>query len=517
MENTKKSKVKLFVIIGIIVAVIALVLVLVLCLPKGSGKSNKNKNYSTAFFLREDDKYALFSNDGKKLTGFEFTYAGTIVNGTAIVKKDDAYGVIGSNGKMVVDFGKYKYISGVGALYKVRDNEGNEYLLDSKGKKISDLKNAEVNSYIGENLYVILHDKEAKSYKVLDQDGKAVVSFAEVKDAEKPATNSEDGYVSVFYNDKNYILNLNTGKKVLDFDSDAHYCVNNVSEDEKVITMNTCVGMFEKQDETKYKFIKDNKLYDLSDKCDKVVYSSETLVCMKDNKKYLLDSKLNVGANVDSAAYIDSDHYAKLKDGSFNGVDFYDKDKVVKNVECRTIKEIGYNKNYYVLGTYYSTKCNTTSGKYEFYDKDGNKMFDKTFERINNFDNNSLARVSENKTSYYLINTKGKKVSDEYDSISNNNDNYIVTKNNLKGILNSKGKLVIEPKYKSADIYEIQGVKYAKLTTEDKKYIIYNIDNDKKIMTLDTNPSLAENYIYTITDGKKTYYTYKGKEIYKEK
>ena len=53
---------------------------------------------------------ALFNEDGKKLTDFIFTSTSDFVNGTALVKKDDAYGIINANGKMTVDFGKYNYI-----------------------------------------------------------------------------------------------------------------------------------------------------------------------------------------------------------------------------------------------------------------------------------------------------------------------------------------------------------------------------------------------------------------------
>lgn len=505
-------------VLGSLVAIIVLVVCLSGC---GKGKSINNKEeYSDAFFIKEESKYALFNNDGKKLTDFIFTSVSNtnFRKGSAIVKKDDAYGIIGSNGKMIVDFGKYKSIYESAGLYKVTDNDRNEYLLDSKGKVLYNLKDASVSTYFGVSSYSVLREKNSKKYSVLDSNGKALVSFSEKEGAENPTTNEEDGFISVFYNKKNYILDSNTGKKVMEFDSDKHYCINNVSEDGKIITMNSCVGMFQSQEDTTYKFIKDGKLYDLSDKCDKVNYYNDTLTCIKDSKTYLLDSKLNIGIATDSIAYIDGDHYIKLKDGAFNGVDFYNGDKVLKNVECRSISEYGYNKSgLYILSTYYSTKCGTTSGTYEYYNEKGENAFGKSFGRANKFDANGLASVSEDKKSFYLIDTKGKKVSDEYDSIYLDSDYYIVTKSNLKGILSNTGKVVMEAKYVSADVFEEQGVKYAKLTTEDSKYIIYNLTKGKEIITLDSNPSTNANYIYTSKDGKKTYYTYTGKEFYKEK
>ena len=502
----------------IIVVLLALVILLTGC---GSKNNKAKESYSDAFFIKEGNNYAVFNNDGKRLTDFIFTSIGgssSFKNNSSLVKKGDEYGVVGSNGKMIIDFGKYKSIYEYSGLYKANDNDGNSYLLDSKGKVLYDLKNKSLSTYYGVSSYMILQDNEAKKYILLNSDGKALLTLNQKEGVDSPTTNEEEGYITIFYNNKNYILDSNTGKKVSEFDSDVHYCVNNVVDDGKIITLNSCVGLFQSQEETKYKFIKDGKLYDLSDKCEKVHYNSGNLVCTNDGKQYLLDSKLNVSIAIGSVAYTDGDNYIKLKDGSFNGVDFYVNGSVVKNVACRGISEYGYmSSGYYILSTYYSTSCGTTSGTYEYYNAKGENAFGKSFGRVNKFDANGLASVSEDKKIFYLIDTTGKKVSEEYNSIYLDSEYYIITKDNLKGILDNKGKQVIEPIYTSADVFEEQGVKYAKLTTSDSKYIIYNLSKGKEIITLDSNPSTNANYIYITKDGKKVYYTYTGKEFYKEK
>ena len=75
---------------------------------------------------------------------------------------------------------------------------------------------------------------------------------------------------------------------------------------------------------------------------------------------------------------------------------------------------------------------------------------------------------------------------------------------------------MLEPIYKQVDIYTEQGVKYIKLTTEDSKYVVYNADTNKEIVTLDSNPSFSTNYMTVTKDGKKVYYTYSGKLFYTE-
>ena len=485
-------------------------------------KSNKKKDrslkeYDEAFFIQEGSTYALFSKDGKQLTKFEYKYASSIVNGAAVVEKEDAKGIINSNGKMVVDFGKYKYISASAGLYKVTDEQRNEYLLNAKGKKIADMKDKELLTYFTSGYYSILHDKAGKNYKVLNVNGDTIVSFKETNDDE-PTVNSEGGYLSVHYDNKNYIIDLVSGKKLLEFEAKEHFCVNVVSKDGKKMTLNSCVKSYESQDKVKYALIENGKLHDLSDKCDKIrLYNDTNFTCEKDNKEYLLDSKYNLGIEINGVSYQDNDHYAKAHNGSFEGIDFYEKDKVVKNVECRTMNDHKYvESGLFILSTYYSKPCGTESGTYEYYNTKGEKMFDKSFARAENFDKNSYAIVSEDKENYYMIDTKGKKVSEDYDRIISRNNYYEIIKDDLKGAINTKGELVVEAKYTDIWEYEYNGEVYL-VYGDGKKYTLYSLDNKKEVTKFDSKPNLGENYITLDKNGKKEYYTYKGKLFYTAK
>ena len=491
----------------------------------GKKESSKKKidgrtvtNYNSAFFIKEGGSYALFSDTGKKLTDFDFTYGGSFNNGAALVKdKDGKPGVIDTNGKMIVPFCKYKYVSQEAGLYKITDEEGVATLINAKGKKVADLKDTTVSTFIGEGKFAILFDKNKEEYKVIDVDGNAMITFKGTSD-DKPSTNSEKNFLSVYSNGKTYIIDLITGKKVTEIEADQHFCVNNASDDGKIITLNSCVGTFQKQDVTYYKFIKDGKVYDLSDKCDKVAYNSNNLVCIKDNKTYLLTDKLEVGIATDNTTYTDATHFAKAKSGSFNGIDFYEGDKVVKNVECRTMHDYGYSNNgVVILTTYFSKPCGTESGTYEYYNQKGELMFDKSFKNANKFDNNGLAKVSEDRVAYYLIDTKGKKVTDDYTNIYERNGYYTVVKEGKTGVLDKTGKVIVEPKYKTADSVTYQGKQYFKLVTEDSKYIIYDAEAKKEVVTFDEAPTTGTDYITITKDGKKVYYTYTGKEFYSEK
>ncbi len=517
-NKSKNNKKIILIVIAILIIILGVIAFLYF-------KKDKNKNlemditYSTAFFIKnENDKYALFNDEGKQLTEFIFTSTSDFVNGTSLVKKDDAYGIIDSNGKMTVDFGKYSYITTAAGMYKVHGEDYHYLLIDGTGKVLYDLEDNDLDTFIG-GYYSILEEKSTKTYKVLNYQGKVMTSFPIVESVDDdPETNEEEGYISVFYNNKNFILNEKTGKEVISFNDDKHYCVNNVEEDGKIITLNSCVSWFQSQDKTYYKFIKNGKLYDLNDKCDSVYYENGNLVCNKDYKKYLLDDNLNVGVDISNKIYVDNNTYAQNKDGSFNGVDFYNDGKVVKNVPCRNIKDTGYaEKGFYVLGTYYSSSCGTSSGTYEFYNSKGENAFGKSFTRVNNFDKNGLAKVSEDKEKYYLIDTTGKKVSDDFDNITLSNNYYIVTKDNLKGILDKDGKQILECKYSNIEITEKQNKYYAKLSTTDSKYILYDINKKVEVLNLESSPNFYEHYILITKDNNKQYYAYNGKLFYESK
>jgi len=513
-KNNKFNISSKYIIIGVATILVVFVIVFFITKKKNNSKlSEFDVNYANAFFLSDGSNYALFNNDGKQLTEFEFSYVYDFINETALVKKDAKYGVINSNGKMVVDFDKYDTIKSVAGLYKVTDKDDHEYLINGKGKVLYDMSNMELESYYDVDLYSILVDNNSKKYKVLNYNGKVLVEFnidSNIEDI--PSTNEEDNYMTVFYNKKNYVFDVSTSKKIVSFESDVHYCVNNVEEEGKIVTLNSCGDS--SSDKTTYKFIKDGKLYDLNDKCERVYYSNKNLVCENGNKKNLIYSKGKVGIDLNDTSYIDNSNYAK-EDGEPTSVDFYNKGKNVKKIECRKLIYEGYSQSgLYLLGTYYSSKCNTTSGIYEYYKSNGTKAFDKTFTSATSFNEDGVAVVSEDSDNYYLINKSGKKISNDYDKIYISKDYYIVKKDDLRGIIDKKGKEIINVNYSSIEIKERRNKKYAILKDNDSKYSVIDLQNNKVLVTSDNSLEIYSHYIFEYKDGNRKYYTLKGKLFY---
>lgn len=502
------------------IPIIGVVLVAIIVCSIFISKKDKTKlsefdvNYSNAFFISNGSNYALFNNDGKQLTDFTYSYVDEFINNTALVKSDGKYGVINSKGKMVVELGKYTYISSEAGLYIVTDSMDHEYLINGKGKVLYDMDNKELKTFSGVDMYSILVDNTDNKYKLLNYEGKVLVQFTKNSSDEEPSTNEEDNYITIFYNNKNYVFNAATSKKVVSFDSDVHYCVNAVEEEGKYATFNSCDGSSSSNGKYTYKYIKDGKLYDLNDKCDKVKYSSKNLICEKDYKKYLIYSNNKVGIDLSDKAFVNNDTYA-TNNKETNSVDFYEKGKVVKSVECMDISRTGYSENgIYVLETSYGSKCNTSYGIHEYYKSNGTKAFEGSFKSASEFNEDGVAIVSEDGKKYYLINKKGKKISNEYEKISGSKDFYKVENDDLEGIIDKSGKEIVKVDYSDIEIRERRNIKYAILEGKDSKYSVMNLNNKKVLVTSDNELKVTSNYIYDYNDGKTKYYTLKGKLFY---
>ncbi len=522
-QSNEKPKINKIIMPIILVAVVMILAGGVFTFTKKSKNTvvTKDKIYTSAFFLtNKEGKYALFNDDGEQLSEFIFNEAGEFFNGTARVRKDDAYGIIDSNGKMTVDFGKYKRIISSSGLYEVSTEDYHSFLINGTGKVLYDLEDKDVINF-SDGYYSILKDTKNKTYSLLNDQGKILKSFPISEKIENdPSTNENEGYISVFYNNKNYIINEQTGKEIASFDDTQHYCVNEVLDDGKMITLNSCVEWYKDQDKIYYKLISNNKLYDLNNKCDNVYYENDNITCSKGEKRYLLDKNANVGIDISDIVYIDNDNYIKEKKESTRSVDFYKNGKVIKNVPCRVISTNSYiNDKIYVLETYKNSACGTDYFSYEYYNSDGEKLFNTSFNSATVFDKNHLAIVSKEEGNYYLMDTTGKKVTNDYNYISKESDTkyYEVVKDGLSGLLDSKGQVVLDCNYKSVLVENKDAKNLVQLTTNDSKYAIYNLTTKKEVIRVDEPPSTTSHYISVENDGEKQYYTLDGKMFYSRK
>lgn len=512
----KKVKVKRKIKIRPVVKLIFLILIvaaILLCAKKIFCKKDSYKDkatYSTSFFIRDNKgKYALFNEKGKKLSDFIYDSTYSFINDVALVYNEkEGYALINNKGKDIISYGKYNYISAYAGLYKVRSDKGYK-LLDSEGKTLIDAESIDVSSYGDDYPFSIVTAN--KEVKVISYDGSTITTFKYDKDAKSPTVNHINEYSTVFYNGKNVVFNSKTKKVINESKTSVHYCINNVGKEGKILTLNSCALWYETLSEKKQAVIVKGKLIDLSKKCDDISLYEDVLTCSTSNGEYFVKvsgKKATLGSKINSrSAFIDDENYVTRNEKNYK-LDFYKNGKKVKTIDASLSSTGKMLNDVYVL---------YVDNGYEFYNKEGKKVIKQNFKYASAFDQNGLARVSDDGSTYYLINEKGKKVSDKYGSISAYVNYYLVTnKNGLKGIINKKGKEILSTKYTSIVLKTIRDTYYAVATDKDGKYFLYNLDKDKLIKESKDSITLSEHYI-KVSGKKVAYYTFKDKLIYEEK
>ena len=505
----KKNKIGLLIKILILLLIVTAITIFAIKIFTKKADYKDKATYTTSFFIRNNKgKYALFNEKGKKITDFIYDSANSLINDSALVYKEkEGYAVINNKGKKIVPFGEYNYITSYSGLYKVRSDKGYK-LLDSKGKTILDAEDIDVSSY-GEDypFIVVTVDNQVK---LLSYDAKTIKDFKLDKSAKQPTVNHVGEYATIFYNGENVVFNSRTKKIITTFKNDVHYCVNTASENGKILSLNTCASWFETVSEKGHILLVKGTVNDLSKKCDSLQIYENTPICLSSSGEYFIDingKNAKVGEKINSrSAFVDSKNYVTRDDKTFKLV-FYKNNKKVKTMDA-TLSVTGYmNNDMYVL---------YVDGSYEYYNLDGKKVIKDSFKHASSFDKNGLARVSKDGSTYYLINEKGKKISDEYNSISLFEKYYQVTnKDAKKGIINKKGKEIVSPKYKTINVRIIRDTNYCIAVDESGKYSLYNLDKNKLIKESKDTMTINEHYIKVA--GKKTsYYTYKDKLIYEE-
>lgn len=510
------SSKKMVLLVLMVISFVAIGTGVVLLLSDSSNQNGVTVVHETTFFLKDSTgKYALFNEDGERITDFVYTSASSFVNGMAAVSQEDKMGIINSDAKMTVDFGKYDSITSKAGIYEVSDSDSKKYLINGNGKVLYNLDNADLQTYDSDVLYSILEDENTGKYYVLNSKGEVLKSF-DISSNKEISTSSLNNYISVSYNNKNYIFNSLTGDEIISFDDSESFCINKVSSDGSTLILNSCSSS-----NNTYKLLVDGKLINVNTECDRVFYNQfDRLTCEKDNVEYLLDDNYKKSLAIASLSYEDDKNYAKNNRTGDNSVEFYNNGSLVKSVTCRSLRDASYIYNgLYLLGTDYNRNCGTEAGIYEFYNSKGEKAFDKTFVMAENYDFNGNAKVSEDDVNYYLMNSEGEQVSSLYDDINTVailNGYYTVTKNNLKGIIDKTGKEVIEPAYRDINTYNINDTIYAVMATNDSKNVVYDLTNNKEIVIVDGYARLDEHYIYTNNNSKQQYYSYKNGKMFHE-
>lgn len=439
----------------------------------------------------------------------------------AVVSKNSEIGIINQKGEVVVDFGEYADILPINNLYLAQKTDEHQYLLDSNGKVVYDLAQGQVSDFSTKGRTLIILDDTG--YKIINHKGKIIYQVPKESATEVYSTSNDYDYVAIHYNNENHVIDINTGKELASFEEENVYCIDHISKDKKIIILNACTyrktGNYS-LNENHVRFIVNGQVKNMDSQCESfVVDYNKNLICRKDNEEYLIDDDYNIGISTENRAYIDNNSYAENvydRTTSKHSVNFYSNGKIAKTVPCRKLVTTNYVNDIYRLVTDTSRTCNETSEKYEYYTDKGEKIFQTSYADAAEFDSAGNAVVSDGDGKSYLINSKGKKISEKYDLIKFIEEaGYRIMNDNKYGVLKKNGKVKAKPIYQNIKYFQAANKIYYLVINDSSEYIVYN-ERMKQILKSSSLIDYTDSFLITNENNTIKYYTMTGKKFYEK-
>lgn len=531
----------------IIIAIIILIILGVLVFFGYKFFTGKNNDFETkedgkigfdaktSFIQNSDFMYALFDYNGNQITDFIYKYVGIpefVLYGTAIVSNDDGYFLIDQNGNELTKRGEYSDFELNGTLFDASyesDDSDKGYYLTLKGKKLFSKDEYEIVPPMYSFLtFSLVRNKKTKDVSYIDHNGKTVVTIPYKEGEElKYVFYDDKSFLTIFYNNKSYIFNLNTNKLLQTIDSKSLYAFDDYDEKDKILIAYN-YDFQKNTDDKKYKVFKDGKLIqtdELETKCAylhltrlHVRFKQDMVVCEYDRSSdevYLFDKSFNyIGDTKDYQYILNKDNYIKNHK-------LYKDEKEVKSLPCLVRGRSSKFNNediYFLSPSYASETCDgIKNGSGALYDMSGNKISN-SFSYLGNFDSNGLAEASDDLETFSLINKKGEKVITGYVDYKYHDGYYMVKKNGSVGLIDKNGKEIFPCEYTTVEIKNAFGAKIVSLMKygSPKIFVAYDLNNNKEIFN---GPGTVEfnDTFYSIYDEKKNaeyYYSYSTGKIF---
>lgn len=483
-------------------AVVVGVTVAVVCLNKGDSKDPKARlSYSDAFFIYSNSKYTLWNAEGKRLTEDEYSYGSSFVAGYAMVRKDGQVGIIDSNGRMVIDYGKYGEITTEGGLYLATDgNTKEEFLITGNGRVLAKGESLDVTANNSTGGFAMVEAE--KNVSVYNYEGKMIKSIEADEEADDAKIYSREDYGNFCYKNSNTVFDARDGRIVSEFEGPC-YSFDSVSDDRAVILMESDGD----EEDDKYKLITNGKTYDLNETKYYGITALGDVVGYDDYSALsLLDENYRVVKKVSTyLALKDYKNYAAANDDG--NVDIIYKGEVVKTFTDEADLPSGV-----MYEDYYGIK---DGGKSKFYRLDGSVAFDHEYQEIRTlFNEHHHAVVADEENEYYLIDANGKRIGDWVaKQVSVKDGGYdLRNADNKHAIADKNGQQITEFKYTNVG-YKMNAVGRNIWSGQvgDSSYDVIDADSNTVLVENVNAQSFYTNYFTVkIADGKTEYYTYKG-------
>ena len=534
------------------VAVLTLLVIFVVIPLIGNLTRGKLDNTAKSFFVREkydEGNYAVYSEEGKPLTGFDYGSVTDFIDGYALVTDESGenFGIISAGGKMSVEYGTYSKIQRYGALYDVATSSGTHKLISGDNNTVAEYS-GKVETF--DNNEVVLFMKDDKYY-LYNFDGKQVL---EIDSSEKPEVKFEKDRPFYIVTTKKhvYIVDENTSEvkygqatsssmRVISYTSDAA-CVLLMGDDNYGITY---AGKYQEIPERKdlsismdgYSSTLDKQ--ELIRKTDCYFYSDRNYTGSYSEGYYhpdyrLMDESFNFVAvpayKTKEGGYsvyymrLDPKHYMKIyNSASYSGgatAQIYSDGKLVNTIKSDSSFSTSYN---YVVfdGQYHLDLYDKSDPGVKFADRYAYNIYDRDGKLVKS--NKADCNVAQD-TFGNRVNTSARVICDKDYNVKFEGEFSSATLRVLNGkyfMDNSDFKYIVDPE-SGKELIRDGVYKELSYSKQNNMYVGLREDNTTDILDSEGNvihnfngkATLRQNHVYTRGGSVSELYTLKGEKFY---
>lgn len=511
--KNKKIKKFLLIVLAIIVLLVGIFFAYKLIFKKERMTFDKLDKTDSFFLSNKDGYYALFNEDGKQLTEFEFEYVGTFYGGVTRVRhKNGQAGVIKDDGEYLVPLSN-SGVYGNYTLFEITNDETyTSQIKNYKGKVIAEGYFLDLESYAYGALFAITKKdenyKQVGSVEIVNYEG---ISMGALDNLDDYDSYSYDGsYVTLISDEKTILYNIDTAKKIVE--TDKKYCISDSNE--KTVILNSCSTWSSSDEENLYKVVKNGKVLYTVDSTEYYLSLAKdgSVLSRKRYEDYysLLDDEGNVKQE-NIIGYQDGKNYVVELDDRLM---FYKNGERKNILDCATYYQVASDDLYIIKVDRYADGCKgDVDNQYSYYDLAGNKKSD-SYYAAGIFNEAGRAIISTDNLENYVIDENFKVLSGEHYSIRLVGSLYVVWDEKHNQALIGKDGNVLEDEitdYTSYGSIE-DDESYIAVEVSKDTYTLYDTQNGKKIVTVSGKSIYLYEHYFTV-DGN--YYSYKtGKQFY---
>lgn len=477
-----------------------------------SGCSSKQPE-STFMITKDNELYALYNQNGKKLTTYQYKTFEEVNNaGYIVTNKNDQKGFISLEGEEIIAFGEYETLEAVDQMLYATKKVESQKADDKKATKQNTTQQKVQNqtSFINENLYV------------LNSEGEVLYSASKdvgIMKSGLPIIHTKDEYIVLYKNGEELVK----GKDVVTLaqrynqspcivvgyqnQSVVYDFLNDEESPEKTTIKSQGLFHIVALDETTNKGI---VLYDQTNK--KMVYIDRESHSMEEKNvnatKISYDEMNNIVLEQGERifVYVPGKSIVEMKSYYLSGTQYVDRSQNIygPHVIYKDGKKTSELKNCQLYPSPYLIQYDIfpvyiKDNGYKFYNFDGKCVIDKSYLDAEPFDSNARAIVKVNEKGYSLIDDLGQIITKEYyTSIKYIGSSYYAVYNEkgMFGVIDTEGQEVFPEEY---------------TTLPDQAITTYNESN---YMILGKN---GRSHVYEIDDDMNEIFSVEGEVVLDKK